>query len=399
MKWETKSLGEVCVFEKQLGAWTLPYVGLEDIQSNTGKFVGTLSVEKVKSQTFRFNQSHVLYGRLRPYLNKVLLPDFEGHCSTEIFPLKPNRGIDRKYLFYWLSSDSTVAEINATCTGARMPRADMNKVRSLELPLPPIHEQRNIVLVLDEVFAAIENASEAAEKNLQNARELFETYRQGVFANPVEGWEETTLGDVVTFFNGFAFESADAVDSSNTQLVRMGNLYQNRLDLERKPAFYPDEFAINFQKFLIQEGDLIISLTGTTGKEDFGYTVQVPTTERTLLLNQRIAKIMIKNEKKMLKQFLMHYLLSRVFLDKLYKTANGTRQANLSTETMKSLPIFIPSPELQLSVATQLTTLSTRTNKLEAIYTRKLAALEELKKSILQQAFAGELTKNIAAVL
>ena len=91
----------------------------------------------VKSLTFRFSPVHVLYGRLRPYLNEVLLPDFEGHCSAEIFPISPGPEVLRECLFYWLSMDATVKAIDATSTGARMPRANMNAVLDFELPLPP----------------------------------------------------------------------------------------------------------------------------------------------------------------------------------------------------------------------------------------------------------------------
>lgn len=106
--WANKRLGDVCEFVKEQGEWTgLPYVGLEHIESNTGVFLGSRLPQTVKSTTFRFTPEHVLYGRLRPYLNKVLLPDFVGHCSTEIFPVKPTEQLDRNYFSYWLRSDET----------------------------------------------------------------------------------------------------------------------------------------------------------------------------------------------------------------------------------------------------------------------------------------------------
>ena len=171
----------------------------------------------------------------------------------------------------------------------------------------------------------------------------------------------------------------------------MGNLYQNKLNLDRKPAFYPDAFKTEFSKYLLLEDDLIISLTGTTGKEDYGYTVKIPRTERNLLLNQRIAKFIIKDENVINRNYLFNFLLSRTFLDELYKTANGTRQANLSTETMKGLFISFPLIEEQKSIVQKLDALSKETKKLEVIYTEKIADLEEMKKSVLQKAFSGQL--------
>ena len=115
--WQHKKLGDVCIFEKLQGVHKrLPYVGLEHIESNTGKFIGSHEACAVKSSTFRFSPAHLLFGRLRPYLNKVMLPNFDGHCSTEIFPIKPNSGLLREFLHYWFMREETVSRINATST-------------------------------------------------------------------------------------------------------------------------------------------------------------------------------------------------------------------------------------------------------------------------------------------
>jgi type I restriction enzyme, S subunit len=90
--WRVKRLGDVCAVDKAQGLHhQLPYVGLEHIESHTAQFIGSTEPQSVKSSTFRFSGEHFLCGRLRPYLNKVLAPDFEGHCSTEIFPIRPSR--------------------------------------------------------------------------------------------------------------------------------------------------------------------------------------------------------------------------------------------------------------------------------------------------------------------
>lgn len=100
--WEVKKLGEVGEYDKQQGKYNSHiYVGMEDIKSNTGEFIGSNESKKVKSTTFYFSNEHILYGRLRPYLNKVLVPNFSGHCSTEIFPIKVNKYVNREYLARW----------------------------------------------------------------------------------------------------------------------------------------------------------------------------------------------------------------------------------------------------------------------------------------------------------
>jgi type I restriction enzyme S subunit len=255
----------------------------------------------------------------------------------------------------------------------------------------PVPEQQRIVGILDEAFDGITNAKANAEKNLQNARALFESHLQSVFTKREEGWVEKSLGDVCDFLNGFAFKSDDAVSESRTQLVRMGNLYGNKLDLDRSPVFYPDKIASDYGRYILNEGDLIMSLTGTTGKEDYGYAVRIPECDRVLLMNQRIVKFDSIKEDLVNQDYLLHYLRSRAFLDVLYPTANGTRQANLSSVTIKTLPIHLCPIQEQKMIASSLGALSTETQRLETIYQQKLAKLEELKKSLLDKAFTGEL--------
>ena len=163
--WEIRKFGEACGLDRiHSNGADLPYVGLEDVVAGTGEFVGSATPKRMQSSTFKFTSDHVLYGRLRPYLNKVFLPYFDGHCSTEIFPLRPFPGTDRRYVYYWLSMEKTVKEINLTCTGARMPRANMNAVLEFPFPRPPLHEQQRIVTILDDAFTGLATAIANAEK-------------------------------------------------------------------------------------------------------------------------------------------------------------------------------------------------------------------------------------------
>jgi type I restriction enzyme S subunit len=149
-------LKDVVSFDKKQGSFDLAYVGLEDIESNTGSHLGSCEPRKVKSNSFAFTSEHLLYGRLRPYLNKVLLPDFDGHCSTEIFPIKVTKDILREYLFYWFRLPSTIEAIDETSTGARMPRANMDAVLEFKISLPPIEKQKEIVQKLDKALVEID---------------------------------------------------------------------------------------------------------------------------------------------------------------------------------------------------------------------------------------------------
>jgi type I restriction enzyme S subunit len=268
---------------------------------------------------------------------------------------------------------------------------NMGLIRRMEIPLAPVDEQQRIVGILDQAFEGITTAKANAEKNLQNARALFASHLHSVFTVMGVKWVKRPLGEVCDLLNGFAFKSGAAVEESSTQVVRMGNLYGNRLDLDRSPVFYPDSFASAYKRYRLNEGDLIMSLTGTTGKEDYGYVVRVPECGHTLLMNQRIAKFDSLRESLVDRHFLFYYLRSRAFLDILYPTANGTRQANLSTVTIKSLPIPLCPVEKQRAIAVSLDGVNREAQRLEFIYQQKLTTLETLKKSLLNQAFTGNL--------
>ncbi len=181
-EWEEKKLGEVCQYDKNKNTRTdLPYVGLENIESDTGKFIGSKKPSQVKSSTFYFSSQHILYGRLRPYLNKVLLPDFSGHCSTEIFPIKASKLTVREFLFYWFMMDATVSKINATWTGARMPRANMKEVINFYIGIPPLLEQKQIVQKLDIVSTETKKLETIYQQKITCLDELKKSILQKAF--------------------------------------------------------------------------------------------------------------------------------------------------------------------------------------------------------------------------
>ncbi len=161
-------LAQACYVDRELLdpdselAKHLPYIGLEHVESGTGRIRRDAAVPKpereVASATFRFGPQHVLYGKLRPYLNKVALPDFEGRCTTEIVPLRPSKNVLREYLALVLRSDVVVRAAERSSVGSRMPRADVSQLLSLEVEVPSLAVQRERA---DRVWARLDAASAA----------------------------------------------------------------------------------------------------------------------------------------------------------------------------------------------------------------------------------------------
>lgn len=181
--WSTKPFGEVCKYHKEHGLFpSLPYVGMENIEAESGTLLGTSLGEDVQSTSFHFFPGDVLYGRLRPYLKKVIVANFEGCCSTEIFPVR-SEVIIPTFLQYWFLQDDITKRINATCSGCRMPRANMNDVLSFEISFPDSHTQEVIV---DKIKTMCNNAI-SLQNNYQKTLTLCDDLKQALFRKAFNG--------------------------------------------------------------------------------------------------------------------------------------------------------------------------------------------------------------------
>jgi type I restriction enzyme S subunit len=385
--WKLQRLGDLCAFDKSQGIHTnLPYVGLEHIDSGTGQYLGNLEPTDVKSSTFKFNDSHVLYGRLRPYLNKVLLPDFEGHCSTEIFPIQIKPGLLREYLGHWLMSESVVESINATCTGARMPRADMNEVLEFNIPVPSEQLQRRIVTLLDEAFADIAAAKANAEKNLQNAEALFQSQLTTLFNRRAKNANHTTLGQatggIFTGPFGSLLHKQDYVENG-IPLVNPAHISQNGIEPDHRKTV-SGETAKRLANYIMRTGDIVIGRRGEMGR-----CALVTDAEDGWLCGT--GSFFIKPSSRCDAGYLVHLLRSDQCKQQLENIAGGAVMPNLSNTDLSNFALELPPVEDQKQIVAQIEEAKESVERLKSIYRQKLTALDDLKKSLLHQAFSGQL--------
>jgi type I restriction enzyme S subunit len=172
--WRQCALGDLCREDRRVvdpfspRASELPYLGLEHIESGTGRITRDANAGtngEGRSTTFAFDPRHVLYGKLRPYLNKVALPDFAGRCTTELIPLLPAERVQRDFLAWLLRRPTTVEAAMRHKTGARMPRADMRRVLALTVEIPEgLEEQRRIASRLSRLMLWATRAREACRR-------------------------------------------------------------------------------------------------------------------------------------------------------------------------------------------------------------------------------------------
>lgn len=240
-----------------------------------------------------------------------------------------------------------------------MQKLNQAKMRDIEIPFPPIDEQKRIVGILDEVFEGVAKAKENVEGNLRNVREVFEAYLQSVFANCKDGWEEKSFDKVCVLQRGFDLP---------TRLRKEGS----------HPLVSSNGITDRINLWKVKAPGVVTGRSGTIGNIHF-------IEENFWPLNTALyIKDFCGNDEKLIFYFLRQ-------LD-LGKYSSGAGVPTLNRNNVHCVKVFFPkSLSEQKSIVTKLDALSTETKKLEAVYKEKLNHLEELKKSILKKAFNGEL--------
>jgi type I restriction enzyme S subunit len=289
------------------------------------------------------------------------------------------------YLFfqtpaYWKS-------IKDGSTGSAQGGFNATKLGALSVPIPPILEQRRIVGILDEAFDGIAAAKANAEKNLQNARALFESHLQAVFTKRREGWVETTLGDVCQFENGDRgknYPNREEYVESGMPWINTGHIQPDGTLSQSEMNFISREKYESLRSGKIQPGDLVYCLRGATlGKTALVDPFTVGAVASSLVI--------IRPSDSLDRRFLYYFLTSPLGqgLIKLYD--NGAAQPNLGAKSVAKYKISLPSLAEQAVIVRKLSALAAETQRLESIFRQKLAALDALKKSLLDQAFTGVL--------
>lgn len=160
----------------------LPFIGMEHVEAHSMRLLGTVPAGSMKSSAVHFKPGDVLYGRLRPYLNKVYRPSFEGLCSAEFIVLPENDRIDGKYLQYFLNSGAFARFASHLNAGDR-PRVDFDQLSGYQIPLPSKDEQRRVVAEIEKQFSRLDEAV----ANLQRVKANLKRYKAAVLKAAVEG--------------------------------------------------------------------------------------------------------------------------------------------------------------------------------------------------------------------
>ncbi len=271
-------------------------------------------------------------------------------------------------------------------TGATVQGVKLPFVRSRQTPVPPLPEQKRIVGILHEAFEAIATAKANAEKNLQNARAVFESYLNAVFTQRGEGWVEKRLGELADFRNGINYTKDSKGERVNIVGVKDFQKsywvpWQN-LDSVRIDGTLCD---IDF----LRRGD-ILAVRSNGNLELIGRCILAGEVPEKLSHSGFTIRIRLSTGE-VLPEYLCHFMKSTNSRKRLIDGGTGTNIKSLNQQTLSALRVPFPIATEQETLVARLKSISEETQRLESIYQQKLSTLEELKKSLLHQAFAEEL--------
>lgn len=394
--WHTKTLGEICSFENgdrgtnypsrsaqtshgipfiNAGHLTDDGIDIESLNFIPRERFDLLSNGKIRTGDILF----CLRGSLGKFASVGSLS--EGAIASSLVIVRPGESVLGGYMMAYFQSDLCADMIVRFKNGAAQPNLSAQSLTKFTIPVPLLPEQKRIVGILDEAFEGIATAKANAEKNLQNARAIFESHLQSVFTQRGPGWIEKTVGEVCILRSGTTLPKEIEKPSGEIPYLKVAdmNILEN-LNGVICSSRYINKCDVNASN-LLPVGTTIFPKRGgaiLTNKKRL--------TERVICADLNIMGV---SAGKTLLPKLLYFYFVNVDMREL---GSGSSIPQINNYDIGPLPISFPSSlNEQRRIVTQFETLSAETQRLESIYKQKVAALEALKKSLLHQAFSGRL--------
>lgn len=405
LPWLTVQLGDVVPYGKTEKCELSDVTGdtwileLEDIEKDSSKIIQRLdaSARPFKSTKNKFSKGDVLYGKLRPYLNKVVIADSSGVCSTEIIPLNAEPYIDNRYLFYWLKSDVFLDFVNSVSYGVNMPRLGTKDGLVAPFILAPLAEQKVIADKLDALLVQVE----VIKAHLERVSTIIKTFRQSVLTAAISGrltndwrelnkqslgmWKHGTLGDFVE--KPTYGSSAKSQPEGLVPVLRMGNLQDGKIDWANL-AYTSDPEEI--KKYKLSAGDVLFNRTNSP--ELVGKT-SIFRGERDAVYAGYL--IRIKCKENLNPEFLNYLLNSQDAKDYCYQVkSDGVSQSNINAQKLIAYTISVPSMVEQTEIVCRIEEIFSFADNITQKTSVALERVNKLTQSILTKAFRGELTAD-----
>lgn len=395
--WQIKTLGEVLERTETVNPLQSPesefdYIDVSSVSNTTFQVEQTqrLKGKDAPSRARKLVKTNdVLFATIRPTLRRIAIvpPHLDKPvCSTGYFVLRPKPILGHRFMYYWLFAEEFMGQMEALQKGASYPAVTDKEVRDQSIPFPPLPEQQRIVTILDEAFDGIATAKANAERNLQNARAIFESRLQAVFRQRGEVWKETKepLSSLCELIVDCEHKTAPTQEEGIPS-IRTPNIGKGNLLLEGVYRVSEATYTEWTRRAEPRAGDLIFAREAPAGN------VGVVPPNLRVCLGQRT--VLIRPSRSV---FVPEFLALLLLCPSMQKTLLGhSRGATVQHVNMKDIRALnvgaIPSISLQAEIVENFGAVTEETQRLESLYQRKLTALDELKKSLLAQAFSGAL--------
>ena len=401
--WEIKTLGDVCDFQRGL-----TYTKSDEVEISNNVVLRATNVNLATNlldfTELKYISDNVIVpeskkiktGSLiictasgsKSHLGKVAYIDEDYGYAFGGFMgmITPKQNLNSSFLFHLMTSGAYKDFIAAVSDGANINNLKFDDLKKFTVPLPPLPEQKRLVTLLDEAFESIATAKANAEQNLKNARALFESHLNEVFTKRGEGWEVKPLSHFASTVStgpfGSLLHKSDYV-SEGVPLVNPINIVNGKI-IPNEDKLIDESTKQRLQNYVLQEGDVILGRRGEIG--------------RCAVVNVEQAGwicgtgcFFIRPLATITPDFLAGLIRSSGYREQLENASTGATMLNLSNKAISDLSIAVPTLAEQQNLLKKLDLISEETQRLKALYSRKIAALDELKKALLHRAFSGEL--------
>jgi type I restriction enzyme, S subunit len=416
--WNEKALEEICDFEN--GLWTgkkPPYINAGVIRNTNftkdcrldDSYIVYLDVEQSRFAKRKLQYGDIILeksggGPKQPVGRVVIFDKKKGDFSFSNFTtsirIKDKKEIDFNYLHRFLLFEyisGATEKMQSNSTGIRNLKFD--EYKKIKIAYPTLAEQKRIVAILDDTLAALDKARENVEKNLQNTKELFESYLESIFSND-ETWEEKKLGDdnIIEIIDGDRGTNYPKQNEFHNNgycvFLNTGNVRKNGFDFS-DVTFITKEKDEKLRKGKLQRNDVVMTTRGTIGNIGL-YHENVPFDHMRINSGMLIFR---PNTKLIYPGYLFEVFRSRKMKTQIKKFVSGSAQPQLPVRTLVNFTFLLPkSIERQKEIVRDVQLFSKTVHELEKGYAKKLLALEELKKSCLQKAFTAKAIEEIIMI-
>ncbi|NGX51907.1 MAG: Type-1 restriction enzyme EcoKI specificity protein [Candidatus Anoxychlamydiales bacterium] len=366
----------------------IPYIGTKDVGfDHKITYESDVKIPKTKYDRFKLAPANTILicAEGGSAGKKIAVTDRDIYFGNKLFAINPTNQNCNQLIFYYCLSDIFAKQFKDVMAGL-IGGVSLNNFKELSISLPSFSEQQRIVHILNKLFKDIDIAKANTEKNLQNSRSLFESYLNRAIAKPKNGWVKKKIGDIAMTQYGLSLSMNN--EKKGFKIFRMGEVQDGRL-IDTGKMKYVDIDNSEFEKYKLLPNDVLfnrtnsIKLVGKTGIFDL---------EGDYCFASYLIRVS-PDKKSLFSQYLNYFINSKLFQEQIkQKASESINQANINATILSNESIWFPvSLEEQKNIITNLDKMKAETEHLKSIYQKKLTALERLKKSLLHQAFIGNL--------